>query len=98
MNHLIAIFVPIAGLLLAIFCVDVAKFHLLIKRTLWGKNPINWERTKPFDCKPCLTVWASAGIYLTGFLVGEVPIKFDLLLIAGTLTLFFAILLYKLEK
>lgn len=98
MNYLIAIFTPITGLLLAIFCVDVVKLHLVIKRTLWGKNPINWERTKPFDCKPCLTVWASAAIYLTGFLVGEVPIKFDLLLIAGTLTLFFAILLYKLEK
>jgi hypothetical protein len=49
-----------AGFLVAYYFVNVAGFHMLIKKSL--RLPIE-SRIKPFDCVVCLSVWLSVILY-----------------------------------
>lgn len=48
----------IAGILTAHFFINVAGFHMVLKRLL--NRP---GRLKPFDCQQCLTVWMTLALY-----------------------------------
>lgn len=50
--------VAIAGILMAHFFINVAGFHMVLKRLLNRTG-----RLKPFDCQQCLTVWMTLALY-----------------------------------
>lgn len=56
----------VAGILLAYFFINVAGFHMVLKRML--KRP---GRLKPFDCQQCLTVWMTLALYFLPLEVSE---------------------------
>lgn len=58
--------VAIAGILTAHFFINVAGFHMLLKRLLNRTG-----RLKPFDCQQCLTVWMTLALYFMSPEVSE---------------------------
>jgi hypothetical protein len=62
---------------LSIILVNFGKPADIIKTFLYGPNPFNWRRLKPFDCAFCMSFWIGLGYFtyhygLTGVLYASI--------------------------
>jgi hypothetical protein len=61
----------------SIILVNFGKPADIIKTVLYGPNPFNWRRLKPFDCAFCMSFWIGLGYFtyhygLTGVLYASI--------------------------
>lgn len=47
----------------SIILVNFGKPADIIKTFLYGPNPFNWRRLKPFDCAFCMSFWIGLGYF-----------------------------------